>query len=109
MGKMSQNQRDVDDNVSDDDDDDVNDDDDGDYDDDQNLLVSSLWYLARVAQEKELVTVETTLGPGTNEKSGFLTKKDSILNIWQKVGEKLCSNLGFADAEEGIGKDWQIV
>ena len=55
--------------------DDVNDDDDGDYDDDQNLLVSSLWYLARVAQEKELVTVETTLGPGTNEKSGFLTKQ----------------------------------
>ena len=107
MGKMSQNQRDVDDNVNDDGDDDVNDDDDGDYDDDQNLLVSSLWYLARVAQEKELVTVETTLGPGTNEKSGFLTKKDSILNIWLKVGEKLCSNLGFADTEEGIGKDCQ--
>ena len=53
MVKTSQNQRDVDDNVNDDD-------------DDQNLLVSSLWYLARVAQEKELVTVETTLGTGTN-------------------------------------------
>ena len=79
-------------------------DDNGEYDDDQNLLVSSLWYLARVAQEKELVTVETTLGPGTNEKSGFLTKKDSILNIWLKVGEKLCGNLGFADAEEGMAK-----
>ena len=60
--------------------------------------------MARVAQEKEFVTVETTLGPGTNEKSGFLTKKDSILYLWRKVGEKLCSNLGFADTEEGMAK-----
>ena len=50
------------------------------------------------------MTVETTLGTGTNEKSGFLTKKDLILNIWLKVGQKIRSNLGFADTEEGMAK-----